>query len=67
MKSLRVRMRAAGIDDYEMTDILECAWWALKYGPRNPLGEYLDLNDEYLNELRDKVYALQNDNLGEDE
>lgn len=67
MESLKKRMRSAGIDDGEMTEILECAWWALKYGHRGRLGDYLDMADDHLDRLRDKVQKLQNDNLGEGE
>lgn len=65
-KTIEQRMSDAGISDSEMTEILECAWWALKFGNRKGLGDYLDLNDEYLDELRDKVFKIQNDNFGEE-
>jgi hypothetical protein len=65
-KTMDERMADAGISEGEMTEILECAWFALRYGNVEELGGYLDLNDEYLAKLRTKVHKIQNDNLGEE-
>jgi hypothetical protein len=44
----------------ELLEILEAGWWALTQA-RDAVGEHLDLNNDYLEELADKSTKLQND------
>lgn len=48
-----------GIGDTEFIELMEAAWWALSKR-RQSVGDHLDLNDEYLDELEAKVHKYMN-------